>query len=57
MAISSVGSAPPAKVPEAREGRGPETKSDHDGDDAGSVKAPVQSSPPPGQGAAVNKKA
>ena len=57
MSVSSVGATPPARVPEVRESKAPEVKKDHDGDDAKSVKAPVQSAPPPGQGLSVNKSA
>jgi hypothetical protein len=57
MSISSVQSSPPVKLPESIEPKGPELKSDGDSDDAGASRAPVQASPPPGQGKYVNKTA
>ena len=56
MSIAAVGSAPVMPTgTEQAEGAGPDH--DGDGDDGGSVQAPVQAAPPPGTGAVVDKTA
>lgn len=57
MAVSSIGSTPPTRIPEAMEIKGPEAKSDGDADDAGASRPAVQAAVPAGQGKRVNKTA
>lgn len=57
MAVSSIGSTPPTRIPEATEIKGPEAKSDGDADDAGASRPAVQAAVPAGQGKRVNKTA